>query len=175
MSVAMHFASGHSASAAKASRPVPVPMSAMLPKRAPLRSSRSSAVRQPVVVACWPVPKARPASISNAIAPVGHALAVHRRVDVEAAGADRLQPGLAHRHPVGFAQLLDLGLAAAQPAQSSPARRRRVHGRNKRGSAIRRASTGSGSSATSTGGFAAPGNGSDGGDRLALRRVCRRS
>ena len=33
MSVAMHLASGHSASAAKASRPVPVPMSAMFANR----------------------------------------------------------------------------------------------------------------------------------------------
>ena len=31
------------------------------------------------------------------------------RVDGEAAGADRLQPGLAHRHPIGLAKLLDLG------------------------------------------------------------------
>ena len=30
-------------------------------------SSRSSAARQPAVVACWPVPKARPASISKLI------------------------------------------------------------------------------------------------------------
>ena len=38
-----------------------------------LAFSRSSASRQPVVVSCWPVPKARPASISNAIEPAGTA------------------------------------------------------------------------------------------------------
>jgi hypothetical protein len=50
MSVAMQVASGHSASAAKARRPVPVPMSAILANLAPSLSSRSSASRQPAVV-----------------------------------------------------------------------------------------------------------------------------
>ena len=43
------------------------------------------------------------------------AAAVGRGVDEEAAGTDRLEPGLAHRHPVGLAELLDLRSAAAQP------------------------------------------------------------
>ena len=66
---------------------------------APAALSRSSATRQPVVVSCWPVPKARPASISKAIAPGGTCVAVRGRVDEEAAGADRLQPGLAQASP----------------------------------------------------------------------------
>ena len=35
-------------------------------------------------------------------------------MDVEAPGADRLQSGLAHRHPVGLAELLDLRFAASK-------------------------------------------------------------
>ena len=82
-------------------------------------ASKSSASRQPAVVACWPVPKARPASISKLIASA--AGRVRRRVDEEAAGADRLQARLAHRHPVGFGEAFDLRLAGAETAQ-----RRRV-------------------------------------------------
>ena len=67
------------------------------------------------MVSCWPVPKARPASISNAIAPPGR-VAVGRRVDEEAPGADRLEPGLAHRHPIVLAELLDLGRGAGGEA-----------------------------------------------------------
>ena len=62
---------GPKASAAKASRPVPVPTSAMFVNSQPLPARISSCSRQPAVVACWPVPKARPASISNAVAPAG--------------------------------------------------------------------------------------------------------
>ena len=35
----------------------------------------------------------------------------------EAAGADRLEPGLAHRHPILFAELLDLDRATAEAGQ----------------------------------------------------------
>jgi hypothetical protein len=63
--------------------------------------------------ACWPVPKARPASIRKLIAPGSGACA--RRVDEEAAGADRLQPGLAAGHPILVGELLD-------PARRSPSR-----------------------------------------------------
>ena len=67
-------AAGQRCIAAKASSPVPVPMSARLATRTPCALSRSSAIRQPAVVSCWPVPKARPASISNATQPGAAAL-----------------------------------------------------------------------------------------------------
>ena len=64
------------------------------------------------MVACWPVPKARLASISKLIrVGIGRA---GRGVDGEAAGADRLKPRLAHRHPIGFAKLLEPGRAVAE-------------------------------------------------------------
>ena len=73
MSEAAARAVGQSRIAAKASSPVPVPRSSRLAKCAPVALSRSSARRQPVVVSCCPVPNARPASISNAMAPSGTA------------------------------------------------------------------------------------------------------
>ena len=45
-------------------------------------------------------------------------------MDVEAAGADRLEPGLAHRHPVGLAELFDVPLAGAKRAQRGQVLRR---------------------------------------------------
>ena len=39
------------------------------------------------------------------------------RVDREAAGTDRLKTGLAHRHPILFAELLDLGRSRTEPRQ----------------------------------------------------------
>src|SRR3954454_20382813 len=42
---------------------------------------------------------------------------VGRRVNGEAAGADRLKPSLAHRYPIRFAKLLDLRRATAEAAQ----------------------------------------------------------
>jgi hypothetical protein len=73
MSDAVARAPGHSRSAAKASRPVPVPRSSRFAKRIPCAFSRLSATRQPLVVSCCPVPNARTASISIAIAPSGAA------------------------------------------------------------------------------------------------------
>jgi hypothetical protein len=58
-----------------------------------------SMARQPAVVACWPVPKARLAGRRERCVVGG--------VDVEPPGADRLEPLLALRHPIGFGQLLD--------------------------------------------------------------------
>ena len=68
---ALTLVKGDPVMAAKARRPVPVPMSAMLAKLLPASSRLSSASRHPVVVACWPVPKARPASISKGTVPGG--------------------------------------------------------------------------------------------------------
>ena len=83
------------------------------------------------------------ASISKGIVPGGRA-AVGRRVDVEAAGADRLKPGLAHRHPVRLAELLDRAARPMpRPRSSAISSSARLHARNKRGSASRRASLGS--------------------------------
>ena len=142
MSVAIAFACGHSASAAKASSPVPVPMSATLAKRlAGTSRSRSSAARQPAVVACWPVPKASPASISKLIA-CGSG-GVGRGVDEEAPGADRLEPGLAHRHPIVLAEVVDFGRrVGGERGQRGEIVARRLDRRNKRGSASRRAAPG---------------------------------
>ena len=48
----------------------------------------------------------------------GHGLAVGRRVDEEAAGADRLEALLAHRHPIVLAEAVDLRrVPARQPRQ----------------------------------------------------------
>src|SRR4029453_12342665 len=43
--------------------------------------------------------------------------AVGRRVQEKEAGPDRLQPRLAHRHPIVLAELLELGLAAAEAGE----------------------------------------------------------
>ena len=63
------------------------------------------------------------AGVDLEIDPCPRSGAMGRRVDVEAAGADRLQPGLAHRHPVGLAELLDArrrrGRGGAAAASSS--------------------------------------------------------
>ena len=143
MSEAIARAAGHSRIAAKASRPVPVPMSARLATLAPRRPcSRSSAIRQPVVVSCWPVPKARPASISKRDRIRRDRVAMRGRVDEEAAGADRLEPGLAERHPI--ARPRAARPSAPRRARSAPARasratcrRARAPRRNRRPSAIR--------------------------------------
>ena len=58
---------GQTAAAAIASTPVPPPMSATRRATKPGRASRSSAIRQPCVVAWCPVPKACAASISSPI------------------------------------------------------------------------------------------------------------
>ena len=59
---------------------------------------------------------------------------VHRRMDEEAAGADRLQSRLALRHPVGRVfEMLDLGLAAPELGARAPSAPRPSAGRrNKR-------------------------------------------
>ena len=51
---------------------------------------------------------------------------VGRRVDEEAAGADRLQPGLAHGHPVGLAELFEDWRAAAETCEHRDVVQRRV-------------------------------------------------
>ena len=108
----------------------------------PLRSSRSSASRQPAVVACWPVPKARPASISKLMAPSGPGR------DGSACGRRSGRRGSARARP-----------GSSSPNRPRPAPRARAapraeageHGevvsgradaRNKRGSASRRAAPG---------------------------------
>ena len=58
MSLAVASARGHKCSAANASSPVPVPMSAQFLTSTPRAFIVLSMVRQPAVVACWPVPKA---------------------------------------------------------------------------------------------------------------------
>ena len=142
MSVAMHFASGHSASAAKERMPGPGPDVGDVAeaRAAPLdRVQRLEAAGSRRMLA-------RAEGEAGVDLERGrarrHGPAVHRRVDIEAAGADRLQSGLAHRHPIGLTQLLDPAVHRCPARQSSPARRRAAHDRNKRGSAIRRASTG---------------------------------
>ena len=56
------------------------------------------------MVPWWPVPKARPASISMASSPLSALPAVMRAVDEETAGAHRLQPFQRARHPVDVGQ-----------------------------------------------------------------------
>ena len=107
------FGSGHSVSAAKASRPVPVPMSAMFANSRPSRSRISSAQGSRRWLHAGRS-QTRGWRRSRNVTPPG-AMAVGGRVDEEAAGADRLQPGLAHRHPVRLAELLDARIAAAEP------------------------------------------------------------
>ena len=136
MSVAMHLARATARARRMRASRCPVPISAIFVKVATVAREKIERVRQPAVVACWPVPKARPASISKLSA--AGIRAVRRRVDEEAAGADRLQSGLAHRHPVRLAELLDVG--APLPSRAGrPSPRRSVRVRNKRGSASRRA------------------------------------
>ena len=65
ISDAIVLAFGHSAIAAKASRPVPVPISATLRAVTPRAFMAESMARHPAVVACWPVPKAWLAGITR--------------------------------------------------------------------------------------------------------------
>ena len=69
MSLATAWARGHSANAAKASRPVPVPMSAIRRATMPRRFIVLSIARHPAVVACCPVPNAWLAGIAKLMTP----------------------------------------------------------------------------------------------------------
>ena len=66
------------------------------------------------------------AGVDLEIDALGTSGAIGRRVDVEAAGADRLQPGLAHRHPIGLAELLDPAARRRRGAQGRELLRRRL-------------------------------------------------
>ena len=46
-----------------------------------------------------------------------HRAAMGRGVDIEAVGAERLEPGLAHRHPIVFAERLQFRHTAAEAGQ----------------------------------------------------------
>src|SRR5581483_7410190 len=85
--------------AAKARMPVPVPISSGFLNFL-IFERRSSALTQPIVVSCRPVPKAMPASISVAIV---------RTVDEERAFGDPVQVALTLRHPVPLLAFRDHG------------------------------------------------------------------
>ena len=90
---------------------------------------------------------------------LGHGVAMGRGVDEEAPGADRLEPGLAHRHPIILAEMLDR--RASHPRRAWPARRGRrasARRRNKRGCASRRAAPGRARRRRSPAAIAANGN-----------------
>ena len=139
MSVAMHFASRPQRQRREGEQAGAGADVGDIGERAPSRSSRSSAARQPAVVACWPVPKARLASISKLIAPgVGRdRSACGRRSGRRGSAAAR--PGSSSpNRPRRAARSRGAPLpSSASSASSSP---RRLDARNKRGSASRRAS-----------------------------------
>ena len=105
---------------------------------APSRSSLSSAARQPAVVACWPVPNARPASISKLIA-------LRIGAGRSACGRRSGRRGSAAARPGSSSP--NRPRRAARPAgarcrgrrSSDQVRRRSARARNRRGSASRRA------------------------------------
>ena len=107
MSLAVASALGHRCSAAKASRPVPVPMSAMLRTTSPRAFIWLSMARQPDSGGML----AGAEGLARRDDEILEAGLVQRRMvgraDMEAAGADRLDALLAQRHPVGLGQLLD--------------------------------------------------------------------
>ena len=84
-----------------ASTPAPQPTSRTLRGRRRLRT-RSKCKRQPRVVPWWPVPKARPASISTPTSLAPNARAVVRAMDEKAPGAHRRQSGERVGDPVAL-------------------------------------------------------------------------
>ena len=111
-------------------------------RRRPCAFSRSSASRQPAVVSCWPVPKARPASISNATAPGGtrsRCAGVWTKKRPARIGSS---PAWRQRHPILVAEPLGPRRCAARARHEAEQQRDRPRGparpRNRRPSARRR-------------------------------------